>query len=496
MSKPLRVLLVEDSEDDAELVLNELRRGGYAPSQERVENAAALGRALAQQPWDIVISDYSLPGFSGMEALPICLQQGGDVPFLLVSGAIGEQVAVAAMKAGAHDYIMKKDLARLVPAVDRELREAKIRRERREALAALQRSEEMNRAVLNSLSAHIAVLDSRGIILAVNKAWTEFARANGVVVLDRVGVGTDYLAVCRHASGGDRTIADAALDGIERVLRGAMPEFILEYPCHSESVPRWFTLYATRLQFGGGGAVVAHQDITARKIAEDAMRESERQLRALTARLEIVREEERARISREVHDQLGQALTGLKMSVSWLRRKLDAVTEESVAPLRERCSSMSTLIDETIQHVRKISSDLRPGVLDDLGLAAALEWQAGEFEKQSGIRCILDTTSGVPGVIDRQRATAVFRMFQETLTNVARHSRASVVRVTLGAVNGRLSLEVRDNGRGITASEVEGSRSLGLLGMRERAAQVSGQVTVSGQPGTGTIVRIEVLLAN
>lgn len=142
MVTPLRVLIVEDSEDDAFLMLRELRKGGYEPLAERVETAAAMEKALAAGQWDMIISDYVLPRFSGLAALHILKQSGQDLPFIVISGNIGEDIAVGAMKAGAHDYILKGNLTRLVPAVERELREAVVRRKRRQAEEALQRSYE------------------------------------------------------------------------------------------------------------------------------------------------------------------------------------------------------------------------------------------------------------------------------------------------------------------------------------------------------------------
>ena len=133
MTIPLRVLLIEDSENDAELLLRELRRGGYAPEIERVETPEGLDDALARQSWNLIISDYAMPRFNGLQALKITQEKGFDIPFIIVSGSIGEDVAVAAMKAGAHDYLMKDNLARLLPAIARELREARMRQERRQA---------------------------------------------------------------------------------------------------------------------------------------------------------------------------------------------------------------------------------------------------------------------------------------------------------------------------------------------------------------------------
>jgi len=207
------------------------------------------------------------------------------------------------------------------------------------------------------------------------------------------------------------------------------------------------------------------------------------QLRTLAARLQSIREEERGRIAREVHDVLGQALTGIKMDATWIAARLP----DTHAKVAARARLMSELIDSTIQIVRRIASDLRPGILDNLGLAAAVEWQAGEFQTRTGINCRVNSTLR-DLTISTDSATAVFRIFQETLTNVARHAQATAVSVDLGEQQGRIVLQVADNGRGMDLSEVMQSKSVGLVGMRERAASLGGDLVISGAPGQGTTV--------
>jgi signal transduction histidine kinase len=216
---------------------------------------------------------------------------------------------------------------------------------------------------------------------------------------------------------------------------------------------------------------------------------SREQLRNLAARLQSIREEERSRIAREVHDVLGQALTGIKMDARWILARLP----ESQASLATRAKSMSDLIDSTILTVRRIASDLRPGILDNLGLVAAVEWQASEFQTRTGINCRVTNTLR-DAAIAAESATAVFRIFQETLTNVARHAQATAVSVDLGEQEGRIVLQVADNGRGIDLGEVTQSKSVGLLGMRERAAILGGDLVISGAPGQGTSVVLSVPL--
>jgi len=240
--------------------------------------------------------------------------------------------------------------------------------------------------------------------------------------------------------------------------------------------------------------VVSLYDITERKQAEEQIKNSREQLRALSAHLQLVREEERARIAREIHDELGQALTGLKIDLSWLDGKLSEA--RNAAPRRlllEKIKSMIKLIDTTIHTVRRIVTELRPGVLDDLGLMAAIEWQAQDFQNRTGVKC--DLASSLEDIdLDQDRSTAVFRIFQETLTNVARHSGATKVDIILEERDGSLILEVKDNGRGITENGLSSSKSLGILGMRERALLLGGEIDILGAQGKGTTVTLRVPL--
>ena len=245
-------------------------------------------------------------------------------------------------------------------------------------------------------------------------------------------------------------------------------------------LPVRFSLSPLRLD-GTRAICLIASDLSDVKRAEQEVRDSSEQLRKLAARLVIVREEERTRISREVHDELGQSLTSVKMDLAWLAGRLPRRN----AQLHKRIRSTRQLAARIIQSVRRISTELRPGVLD-LGLAAAVEWQVQEFQARSGIQCrvrLLTREVFAPDV-----STGLFRIFQETLTNVARHAKATRVVVVLQKQRDRVVLQIRDNGRGFAQADPSLSKSLGLLGMRERAAILGGRVNVSSAPGKGTTV--------
>ncbi|WDT77235.1 MAG: AAA family ATPase [Candidatus Manganitrophus sp.] len=233
---------------------------------------------------------------------------------------------------------------------------------------------------------------------------------------------------------------------------------------------------------------VLESEIAERTRIESQLERMQEQLRSLSLRSQSTLEEERSRIAREIHDEFGQTLTVLKMQLSFLERRFRG----GQTPISEWTKSMSEMIDTTIERVRQVASELRPIVLDDLGLPAAIEWQAKEFQERTGITCRCFLQEEI--AIDRMHSTAVFRVFQEALTNVARHSGASDVEIKLNEEKGAAFLQVRDNGRGITEEQRLHQKSLGLIGMRERARACGGEVGIEGIPGKGTTITVRVPL--
>ena len=226
------------------------------------------------------------------------------------------------------------------------------------------------------------------------------------------------------------------------------------------------------------------RDITLRKRAEDALKHQQQELRELAARVLEAREEEKTRIARELHDELGQLLTALKMDLSWMRARLPD-------PLHEKADEMAALLDQTVTSTRRISADLRPLMLDDLGLADAASWLVQDFAKRSGVTC--DVRLPAPESLEsisKSVATAVYRALQESLTNIARHSGAKNAWVVFSVRDGAINLEVEDDGRGIAAGDFAKSRSLGLKGMRERFAYLGGSLEIASPPRGGTRLRV------
>ncbi len=229
------------------------------------------------------------------------------------------------------------------------------------------------------------------------------------------------------------------------------------------------------------------RDITERKEAEDKLRRNSIVLRNLASHLQSIREDERTLIAREIHDELGQVLTVLKIQITLLANKL----RKDQKDLKEKINSLSKVIDDSVESVQRITSKLRPNVLDELGLIPAIEWQTQEFRKITDKVFSLSLPSN-DLLIDKEISTVLFRTFQEAVTNVIRHASASHVHITLNYTKPILSLEVSDNGLGITAEQVKNPKSLGIIGMNERALAVGGEFNIEGFPTKGTRVRVEI----
>jgi signal transduction histidine kinase len=344
----LRVLFVEDAPTDYNLLARLLRTAGYTVDATRVESESQLRSALASGHWDAVISDHNLPAFSSTAALQVLKETGLDIPFIIVSGAIGEDIAVEAMIAGADDYILKSRLPRLVPALKRSLAAAAARREER---------------------------------LAQEK------------------------------------------------------------------------------------------------------------LRLLSAHLDRLKESERKAVAREIHDDIGGLLTGLAFDLSWLRQHTSGGGD---AAARARLDNMQALLDQARASVERLLRQLRPPLLE-LGIAAALEWQARDFEKRYGIACRFHANRDSIA-LDEGQAGAMFRVCQESLTNIAKHAQARSVNIELFADAANVTLEVTDDGVGLPANGQSKPGAFGLLGMRERAANLGGWLEINSAPGRGTSVMLSLPL--
>jgi PAS domain S-box-containing protein len=338
-----------------------------------------------------------------------------------------------------------------------------------EKVFTLQGADHTYRAFVEKMNEGAAVLSSDHTVLHCNR---RFARFLGMGIQNVIGSSVQELVWPDDHPKLEALLRSAARKNCRGEIR-LQSRKVVPFPVH-------FSLSPLRLD-GTRAICLIASDLSEAKRAEREVRASSEQLRKLAARLVSVREEERTRIAREIHDELGQSLTAVKMDLAWLAGRLPRRNTQ----MHERIRSTLELADSINQSVRRISTDLRPGILD-LGLAAAVEWQIQEFQARTGIQCKLQLLTQelfAPDV-----STALFRILQETLTNVARHAKATRVEVVKQKERDRLVLRISDNGRGFDPEDPSISKSLGLLGMRERAAILGGQVNIASAPGKGTTV--------
>jgi two-component system sensor histidine kinase UhpB len=478
----LRILHVEDSEDDATLIQAELSAGGFSVASHRVETAAQMRAALAGDGWDLVISDFNLPEFSAMGALEILRTSNPDLPCIVVSGAIGEEAAVALMKAGASDFVMKQRLSRMAPAVERTLREAQMRREHRSTVEELQESEDRFRA----LSAHLPVVVFQTILYPDGSIDPAYVSEGCRAVL-----GVEPSAWIRNGN----LLAELVISedrpsflrtGVEAATRLTSRNWEGRIRVGPERDLKWINLRAgiRRLPSGVVMSEGIITNVTESKLAEEALRASRQRLRALSGHVENIKEEERGHIAREIHDDLGGTLAAAKIDLAWLRNRLPA----DQPALAEKADAMQALMNHAIEATGRISRRLRPLVLD-YGIAAAVEWQINEFRKRMGIVCeFLCPQEEIP--LEPELATALFRIFQETLTNIAKHAAATRVDVALEDNGDLVLLTVVDDGCGVSPEDIQKSGSYGIRGMRERAEFLGGEIAIIPVEHGGTRVRV------
>ncbi|MDP3072395.1 MAG: PAS domain-containing sensor histidine kinase [Opitutaceae bacterium] len=359
---------------------------------------------------------------------------------------------------------------------------------RRQAERKLARSEAHLRAIVETEPEGVNILGADGALLEVNPAGLRMLEAES---FQQVAHASIYSFVTEEHRAAFRQLAGKVFGGESGTL-----EFEI---VGLKGGRRWLETHAAPLRDEAGKIVSflgITRDITARKRTESALRDSAEQLRALAARVQVVREEERTLIAREIHDVLAQELTRLKIDLTWVAKRLGPpLAPTGQAAVAGRIGEALGQVDATITMVQRIATDLRPVILDTLGLPAAVEWLGEDFARRTGVVCRVQAGPG-PTELERERATALFRILQESLTNVARYAQASEVLVELSEAEGVAILKVTDNGVGITSEQAENVRSIGLLGMKERAHAFGGTVEITGRAGAGTTVVARVPIAN
>ena len=344
----------------------------------------------------------------------------------------------------------------------------------------LRTSEKRYRSLFENIQSgfalHEIVLDKKGkpadyIFLEVNKA---FELQTGLKKKDIIGKKvTDVLP----------GIENDPANWIQKYGEVALTGENISFENYAKPLKKWYSVIAYKPREKQFATVFT--DITDRKNSELEMQQSRKQLRRLAVHLEDVREEERTIIARNIHDELGQLATALKMDISWLQKQLPKENQQWIA----KTQTISDLVDMTADEIQRICSELRPGVLDDLGLEDALIWYVSEYNKRTGTVCMLSIEYDL-ALLNKHLSIAVYRMIQEALTNVRRHAKASKVTISITGENGKLKLMIKDNGIGIKQEEIDNPTSFGLIGIEERALSMNGYARISGREGEGTTLVI------
>ena len=491
MSPSYHLLLVEDSADDAELLLHSLRDAPFKFTAVRVETEAEYSAALARELPDVVLCDFNLPRFSTDRALKILNEQKLDIPFIVVSHHIGEEAAVAAMQDGASDYLLKNRLGRLSAAIEAAIGRRVSRQQQAKIEEALRASEAMKRGILNSLTTRIAVLDGNGIIVATNRAWDNYGDTRSQSYKAPAALGNNYFELLQEAVERGDASAGQSMNSLRSVIDREIGFASVEYEHTVPGGIRWFVARAMPLEDSADGAVISHEDITDRMLAHRALGDANKRLQAMSKRVLTIQEEERRGISRELHDDIGQSLTALKIGLHRLAQRSNDEHKEILA----QCLNTA---DATLDKLRNLSLELRPPQLDQLGLDDAMHWLVDQQRSATG----LDVSCQIAGLSERlptELESVCYRIAQEALNNATRHAKAKQIRIRVERCDRLLKLTIHDDGIGFDMDTARNKAvktgSLGLISMEERAQLAGGRLKVRTVPGGGTTVQATFALA-
>jgi len=477
----LHVLLIEDSPDDAEFIVDALcsSEGKPSISFRRIEARNQLSDALVAHKWDSVLCDYRLPTLSAVEALAAVRATQPDVPFIVVSGFVGEEAAVDLIKSGATDFVAKSNLARLPAALERAFAEVTTRRQHQAALAALKESDDRFRNITANLPGMVYQArfpdHARMEMLYVSHGCSLLLGIKPEAVIAQPNLLMQLLTP-RDRRSFLRSHLRARRLGVQQNWEGPVTL--------RDGTAKWINLRAS-VRAVSDGAMLSEgivMNITQRKQAQIEVLQSREQLRELSRHFEIAIENQRGNIAREIHDDLGGTLTAAKIDLHRLWQNFNP-NDTQLAGL---AASVEVLIDNAMDMSRRIARRLRPTVLDH-GISAALEWQLRDFGQRTGISCALQTSAQEPD-LEPSAATALFRIAQECLTNIAKHAQARKIAVRLMHDWHFVRLRLEDDGRGVLADDLAKAGSFGVRGMRERAAAFGGGFRIAPGMHGGTIV--------
>jgi two-component system, NarL family, sensor histidine kinase UhpB len=481
MERSLRILILEDLPSDAELMTYELRQAQIIHSYRRVTDREEFLSALEEDKPDLILSDFHLPNFDGLEALALARANCPDTPFIFVSGAMGEEVAIDSLQRGATDYVLKDRLSRLGPAVQRALGEAEALRERRQAIAALRESEERYRLLVSNIPAVVYKGYIDCAVDFVDRKVEELTGHSKQAFDTRELKWTDVLVEEDY-----KNFKEAFLAGLK-----ASKSYLREYRIRRKDGAIIWIQDRGQIVSGPDGRAEyvsgVFFDITQRRQAEEALRESEQRLRFLTSQLLSAQERERKRISMELHDQLGQSLAVLKLQIRAIERSLGDEQQD----LKEACRELLHYLDGVIDDIRRLSRDLSPAILEDLGLQSALKYLIDGVSKHYKFSLSFEVED-LDQLFSSEAQIMIFRIFQECLTNISKHAGATEVAISVREEDGLIFLTLKDNGAGFDPAQVADRRApdrgLGLAALYERSRMLGGTLEIRSQPGSGTRV--------
>lgn len=476
MPSVIHILLVEDSPTDALLLSEAL--ADVSEFEHRLVRAETLAQAVEQVQKtrvDVVLLDLGLPDAQGVDTFRSFRRRSLDVPVVVLTGLDDISVGLVAIHEGAQDYLLKRDIHPWLLS-----RATRYAIERHRAARALAASEERFQLAVSGATAGLWDWNPHTGHMYLSPHFNEI-------------MGYDEDELPNEAQALDGVIHPDDFDMVAGRLRAHLEHkapYNVEYRVRAKSGEfRWIQ---SRGQAQWDEAGIAYRmvgwimDVTDRKQDEEALRTSREELQRLSANIEHIREEEKARIARELHDDLGQLLTALKIEMGQLEHTLHGVLHEAA---KTALSRVYALLDQLVGSVRRIAADLRPVMLDDLGPIPAIDWFVQQFSSRHRVK--VRTRLDLNEVdFNRDSGTEVFRMVQEALTNIARHSGATEAQVEILREAPHCLIRIADNGRGVPHGARPGRNSFGLLGMRERAARLGGKIEVDTAPGQGFALRI------
>ncbi len=462
-TEPLHFVLLEDDPNDAELIQLQLAQNDLDITWRHVMSESDFRAALAGTPPDLVLADYTLPGFDGLTALRIVLERSADIPFIFVSGSLGEERAIEALKSGATDYVLKDRLQRLPMVVNRALSEARVRRERRRAETALEEQRVLLSTLIDSLPEIIYAVDTENRVTVVNRALLDTLNKPRDEVLGRrlSELWTEENVVDIEGQAATTMRTGRPLTDQERAWIGL------------DGSVRWFTFTHVPLRDHGtvSGLVCTVQEVTQRKELEQEI-------------LEISNREQR-RLGSDLHDGLGQELTGLSLLMKGLEMQMARESPQYSAQV----TKITDLLARAIQSTRSLARGLAPVNLERGGLAGGVEASGRSLHRHVQPRLHLHVGGQKLPDLEEGAATHLYRIAQEASTNAARYARATSINIDLRSTGRKLQLSIADDGIGLSAGLAQGRPGMGLKIMEYRARMLGGSISFD-EPGAGTRIAL------